>query len=419
MISQPSTLRPRWDHLHRDEDGQISILVVFGAVLLVSLLGLVITTGDQVNQKVEVQNAVDAAALSGGAWIARGLNITSGFNLMQTQLVAGAILLKGLDDALPIIQGIVFMQNVTSAACMPWPPCIAENVVSGIQLMVIGVLKPVVQGLASQFASCPGGLFWLTAKALEWVNSIVHSTFYLVALAESQNVGRGLGMDYALFIPGPVFHGHPKFTLPTRRAPFREHCDSMVFGSRRRLHRGYHPLVGYGIGVGPYTLGRDRLRWLPRVIGGFPGSSEWRGSIWVYDWMTHQQKEAVCNGSRCGSQRPDPYLLDDRQDGLSFFAIAHRPNRKVFFRGTSVGEPPDFDAYAQVEIYNGVNGSTPDAYTQDWRVRLAPASLLERSGLDGQTTVGSALDAFSVFSSTYLGADQVDVSPYLWQVGNH
>ena len=56
---------------HGDRSGQISMLTVLVAVILASLLGLVVSTGDQVTQKLEMQNAVDAAALSGGIWIAR------------------------------------------------------------------------------------------------------------------------------------------------------------------------------------------------------------------------------------------------------------------------------------------------------------------------------------------------------------
>lgn len=85
-----------------------------------------------------------------------------------------------------------------------------------------------------------------------------------------------------------------------------------------------------------------------------------------------------------------PFVLDASKDGLSYLAVAYRPNRKIFFTGEGVAPPPDVYTYAQVEIYNGVNGPNPDTYTQDWRVRLAPASLIERS------TAGSALSAFGL-----------------------
>lgn len=393
------------------------MLAVFGAVALAGLLGMVMTTGDQVSQKIQMQNSVDAAAISGGAWIARGLNVTSAFNLMQTQLVGGAILLRGLDKAMPRIHRIVRIQVAIYRACAKvWPPCVFPYIVTRVQLGLLSVVRPAVRAMASFFARCPGGLFWLVAKGLEYVNAFIHYTFCFIATAEAHDVARASGAEFALLVPGPIFNGRLKLTMPTRKQPFWRHCDPMQYGSRRRLQRGYHPLVGYDVGEGPYTLGRDRLRWLVRAVGGFP----WSWSVWIYNQETRREKDAICYGGRCGSSRPEPYLLDTAADGLSYLAIAYRPNRRIFFTGPQVDEPPDLYTYAQVEIYNGVNGSTPDAYTQDWRVRLAPASLIERPfEIFGQTTVGSTLAEFATFALMFLGAEQVTVSEYLWQVGNH
>lgn len=391
--------------------------MVFGAVALAGLLGLVMTTGDQVSQKVAMQSSVDTAALSGGAWIARGLNVTSAFNLMQTQLVGGAILLRALDRTLPLLYGPLAVNILAFGACS-WtnPVCAALLKINLFQKKLLGQVRPVVRALARTLASCPTGLFWVVAKALEVTNAFVHYTFPTIATLETYEVARLSGSRSAVLVPGPVFHGRLDLTMPTRRRAFREHCEPMERGSRRARHRGYHPLVEYDIGEGPYRLGRDRLRWVVRAVGGLP----WRKSVRIYDWMTSLEKWAVCAGSRCRSVRPDPFLLDTSHDGLSYLAVAYRPNRKIFFGGPRVAEPPDFFTYAQVEIYNGVNGATPDAYTQDWRVRLAPASLLERPfEAFGQTTVGTALDTFAGFALEFFGVEPVDVGDFLWQVGNH
>ena len=185
---------------------------------------------------------------------------------------------------------------------------------------------------------------------------------------------------------------------------------------RRRLHRGYHPLLGYEIGTGPYSLGKDRLRWLVRLVGGIP----WGYSTRAFNRAVAREKDAFCYRGRCGDNRPRPYLLDPSDDGLSYLTIAYRPNRKLFFTGTQVEAAPDFYTYAQVEVYNGVNGSAPDAYTQDWRVRLAPASLIERPFEDfGATVVGSSLAELADFALMFLGSDKGVTGTHLWQVNNH
>ena len=64
----------RFTKLHRNQDGVISILTVFAALVLVMLLGMVMNVGRQVDGKLRMQNAADAAAYSGGVVLSRGMN---------------------------------------------------------------------------------------------------------------------------------------------------------------------------------------------------------------------------------------------------------------------------------------------------------------------------------------------------------
>jgi hypothetical protein len=60
--------------LHRDEEGAISLVSVFALLLLTMLLGMVMNVGRQVDRKVRMQNAADAATYSSGLMLARGMN---------------------------------------------------------------------------------------------------------------------------------------------------------------------------------------------------------------------------------------------------------------------------------------------------------------------------------------------------------
>lgn len=78
-------LKLRWQMLrrlpvlvHREERGTIGIVSLFGLLLLVILLGMVMNAGRQVDQKIKMQNAADAATYSGGVVITRSMN-TLGF----------------------------------------------------------------------------------------------------------------------------------------------------------------------------------------------------------------------------------------------------------------------------------------------------------------------------------------------------
>jgi hypothetical protein len=60
--------------LHRDQRGTISIVSVFAVLLLTMLLGMLMNVGRQVDGKIRMQNAADAAAYSGGLVMTRGMN---------------------------------------------------------------------------------------------------------------------------------------------------------------------------------------------------------------------------------------------------------------------------------------------------------------------------------------------------------
>jgi len=60
--------------IHRDERGSLSITSMFGLVILTILLGLVINSNVQFDEKVRMQNAADAATYSGGVSLARSMN---------------------------------------------------------------------------------------------------------------------------------------------------------------------------------------------------------------------------------------------------------------------------------------------------------------------------------------------------------
>lgn len=74
--------------LHSNERGSISIASVFALLLLVYLLGMVINSSRQVDHRVRMQNAADAATYSGGIVIARNMNTLAFTNHMLSDVFA-------------------------------------------------------------------------------------------------------------------------------------------------------------------------------------------------------------------------------------------------------------------------------------------------------------------------------------------
>ena len=182
-----------------------------------------------------------------------------------------------------------------------------------------------------------------------------------------------MGADSASFISGPTLRRSAPRKMPLRKGEVIDHCDPMDFGSPERRRLGHHLFSGYPIGKGPFTLGRRRVRSLIWAVSGFP----WRPAFQIFDSRLNQVKSAVYAGRVCGDFSPRPHLLDAGDDGLLYLAVARRSNRKIFFRTDRLADPPAIYTYAQIEIYNATNPEhQPDAYTQNWRARLAPASLI-------------------------------------------
>ncbi len=74
--------------LRHDEQGTISILSVITLLMLAMLLGMIMNVGEQIDDKIKMQNAADAATYSGGVVIARGMNTIAFTNRLLSETFA-------------------------------------------------------------------------------------------------------------------------------------------------------------------------------------------------------------------------------------------------------------------------------------------------------------------------------------------
>lgn len=84
--------------LHRDQGGALSIISVFTVLLLVMVLGMVMNVGRQVDGKIRMQNAADAATYSGGVVLARGMNALAFTNHLLCEVFAMTAWLREARD---------------------------------------------------------------------------------------------------------------------------------------------------------------------------------------------------------------------------------------------------------------------------------------------------------------------------------
>jgi hypothetical protein len=130
-------IHPRWKklfaRLHRDEGGNVLIIYVAAALLLVGMVWALIGTGARVVQHETIQSSADAAAFSASVIKAKGLNIIAFCNLVMALLLALVMLLRAIKYALiglavvvSICAAIPVIFNPLEPACVALAPDLDE-----------------------------------------------------------------------------------------------------------------------------------------------------------------------------------------------------------------------------------------------------------------------------------------------------
>ncbi len=87
-------------------NGQILILALLSMSLLVGVMFYVYNVGDQVNRRLEMQGAADAAAITGGGWMARNMNVVAMNNVGMAKMIAEVPVL----DAQPLASAMALAE---------------------------------------------------------------------------------------------------------------------------------------------------------------------------------------------------------------------------------------------------------------------------------------------------------------------
>jgi hypothetical protein len=126
------------NRFHRDADGNAMIFVVLVLFTLVCFFVFTIHIGQRFTNKVEMQNAADAAAISGAVWKARGLNMISILNVSMSECLAMIIMFKAFDSTLDLTKTTIEINIAIAKACSKIP---YTAVVCGIWLSCLQLEK--------------------------------------------------------------------------------------------------------------------------------------------------------------------------------------------------------------------------------------------------------------------------------------
>ncbi len=92
------TTASRIRSLHRDESGVISLLTVFVMLGCTWMLLWLLNSARQLDSKVQMQNAVDAAGQSGVGVLARGMNAVAFANRLEADLLAAVAVMRAAES---------------------------------------------------------------------------------------------------------------------------------------------------------------------------------------------------------------------------------------------------------------------------------------------------------------------------------
>ncbi len=113
--------------LHSDESGVISLLTVFVMLGCTWLLLLMLNSARQLDSKVRMQNAADAAGQSGVGVLARGMNAIAYANHLEADLLAGVAVMRGTQGTAlassPLVQFVLpLFEQILQGPAGQWPP---------------------------------------------------------------------------------------------------------------------------------------------------------------------------------------------------------------------------------------------------------------------------------------------------------
>ncbi|HEV2992572.1 MAG TPA: pilus assembly protein TadG-related protein [Candidatus Angelobacter sp.] len=333
----------RLKRLHSDESGQVLWIFVVSGLALVVLAALVFNTGKQATRRMEMQNAVDASAVSGAMWFARGMNVISMDNVAMTEALGIIVNLRAIEQSIPINRAILEAEDAVADALMSNPFTVAAGVALKIAVVLGMIETDIVDGVSpvmDALAKPTSGLLWEFMRTLSYFSEAVTYVAPAIGFGQAINVGRqnirwlspsapDISMqnvsqsdvpEGALLLPNFKTGG---YALPAEAGSFQELCDPTHYGTHSSSPvdtRGYQPFLGYPYGKGPFEKYKDwaSKMWLPSFISGIPG--------W-YRAVANMNLEVFCQGSSTTSLPKIPVRTSDlaaaRREGATEFIWTH------------------------------------------------------------------------------------------------
>lgn len=334
-------------HLHCDESGQIVPLFIFAALTLVFVVMLVLNTGRQIEQRIEAQNAADAAVITHASWIARSLNIISLNNTAITQAYATAVLATAWQQFKELMPGNAYEKMALRSMRM----------IRSLESMNHRIVEdfPAFSAMVSTHLATKNGI----SDAPVFFAGFDHPRYFtgMRKRIETRFSSTALPviatMDHPPYLCITGEQGTPAAPNPDINWNFQQY--------------------GYPLNEGPFTTGRTHLtNRIPFIQ--FLKRREFRNQ--ANDLWSSRCTQSGITLYQLANQPASSGPLGAFRDNWSVIAFTRSQAGRPVFPSKFLNPPGAYYGIAQAEIYNAVNY---DLYTQDWHAKLVPARLLTGS----------------------------------------
>ena len=186
------------ESLHRDERGVVSVFFVFGLLALVLLIGVLFDTAKQTTRKVEMQGAADASAVTGGAYVARGMNLIVFNNCGMADILAVQVTIHAY------LMAINYSNVIIKAICAGLKSNPYTAVFGQIWQTSWEIYYEFAHPIADEvddFLSGSSGVGWETQRVIDGINQVLKPAIGPLAALHAVEFATDNGADRQFLLP--------------------------------------------------------------------------------------------------------------------------------------------------------------------------------------------------------------------------
>lgn len=219
------------ERLKKDEGGQAIMFVAVLALVIALFVAMVINVGNLATNRIRMQNAADAAAMTAATYQARGLNLISATNTTMTWMLSLIIILDSLEDLYDVTHVGNEIQLALAEVMIGFPPtAVAGAALKVLAELVKNISMPILKEVYELVKSTDiVKRLWDLMDVLAKAQKVIKYALPIAGSANALSIASSNGADYSV---AGVAGGLPlsALELPVEEGSFSEVCTHTLDG---------------------------------------------------------------------------------------------------------------------------------------------------------------------------------------------